>query len=138
MLNKLQTIQNKSLKIVYRRKSDLSLDEMHKQAKLLKLEDRRKLNQLKVAYKMNKIGYLNPFLDENKSEGSMRLRSYSQQLLYMYPERSKFAKDDNTFFNNSIRLWNTLPLTFKSTETFQIFCIRTKREMLQCKLNFPE
>lgn len=79
MLNKLQIAQNKFLKVVYGKKSNLELDQMHKQAKLLKLEDRRRLKQLKTAYKMNKLGYLNPNLVEHKSEVTMRLRSRSKR-----------------------------------------------------------
>lgn len=58
MLNKLQIAQNYSLKIVYGRNSNLDLDQVHTQAKLLKLEDRRRFNQLEPAYKMNKLGYV--------------------------------------------------------------------------------
>lgn len=136
LLNKLQTLQNKSLKIVYGKDTELSTDEMHAKSNLLKLESRRKVNLLKTAYKMKEESFLRsePIMPDVNT--LMSLRSQNQCRLRV--DLSKNSKHEHSFSVRSIRLWNALPADLKKADNVKSFCVRVKKEMLQSKLNFPE
>lgn len=70
LLNKLQVSLNNSLRTVYlKTKGEIgSVDKMHTDAKLLKLVDRRRLQLLKVSFKMNEIG-CHSFLEQENDPG---------------------------------------------------------------------
>lgn len=136
LLNKLQILQNKSLRIVYGKNAELSTDEMHVNSNLLKLENRRKLNLLKTAFKMKEKGLIQSDPTSTNLSIHMSLRSQNQGRIKA--DRSKNAKHEHSFSAYSIRLWNLLPIDLKNADNVKSFCVRFKKEMIQSKLNFPE
>lgn len=136
LLNKLQILQNKSLKIIYGRNTDLSTVELHRLSNLLDLKGRRKLNLLKLAFKMKERGFLQSEAHEVVVKKSMFLRSHNQNRLNVV--RSRYAKHEHSFSVLCVKYWNLLPENVKNTDNLKLFCTRVKREMLQNKLNFPE
>lgn len=80
-MHKLQYLPNKAIKIVFRKYTGLSIDQLHAEAKLLKLADRRNHNLLKSAIKVNSMGFLDPALISRPADKTMNLRSNSQIML---------------------------------------------------------
>lgn len=144
---------NNSLRTVYlkSRGEHGSTDQMHASAKLLKLGDRRRLHLLKVAYKMNKIGFCvseteatrlrrisspNDGVDnQNVQIDKMSLRNSTRSKLSI--NRINCASYERSFMVSCARLWNAIGSDLKESNTTKLFVLRVKKEMLLSKLNFP-
>lgn len=154
LLNKLQVLMNNSLRTVYLkpRGEHGSIDQMHADARLLKLVDRRRLHLLKVAYKMNKLGHcfleIGPAGPGNKSKpnpannldnsqvNKMTFRDSTRGKLNI--NRINCASYERSFMVSCARLWNVMRSELKESNTTKLFVSRVKKEMLLSKLNFPE
>lgn len=123
---------------MYDRSANLNIEEMHAKSNLLKLEDRPKLNLLKLEYTMKDKGFPEFELEpRNRNiDTQMTLRSYRQGNLRI--EQSIFAKHEHSFREVSIKYSNFLPENIKIIDNIKLFCTQVYQEMLQNKLNFQE
>lgn len=129
-LKGLQTLQNKSLRIIFGKKDWPGTNVAHKRCNLLKIDDRRKLSLVKFAHQ-NSHNPLNL-----KEHSRHELRSNKRILLKENPIRS--SKYEKSFIVASVRLWNGLSEELKSIFNTYAFKTRVKKELLQGNINFPE
>lgn len=104
-LKKLQTLQNRALKIVYLKNSDHTIDSLHQKADLHTLQSRRNLNLVALVHS-KKI----PALSQMKVS-QRPTRSASRMLLAVpFSHNNKYC---NSFVYKAIQLWNNLPEKLK-------------------------
>lgn len=129
-LKSLQSLQNKSLRIVYRKKDWPGTTAAHTESKLLSIEDRRALFLLKYAHNLS----YDPANLQAKPARTLR----SQNNILLKTSFPKTAKYERSYIFISIRMWNSLDEAFKQIRTFNNFKTRVKSELLLNNLNFPE
>lgn len=142
-LQKLQVLLNNSLRSVYlKHKGEIgSVKSMHEDGNLLFLDDRRRLHLLKIAFKMHNVGCLNPLGvpgQEEKDDCAPRMKLRSSNQRRLPNDRVNCAKFENSFMNKCVRLWNCLDVSLKQCDNVNLFSLRVKKEMMMCKINFPE
>ena len=100
-LSKIQKLQNRGLRICFGHRNILSIDDMHTEAKLVKLEIRRTHHVYNFMFKQK----LNQSVVDNRN---IRTRAHDA-ILYEsnMPRCEKFKK--NVFYYGA-RLWNQLPV----------------------------
>lgn len=129
-LKGLQSLQNKSLRIIYTKRDWLGTENAHKISKLLTIKERYKLALLKHAHRKS-------FKKDNlKVPRDIRLRSSSK--IYLKTDIPKNAIYERSFVHRSNSLWNTLSDEIKSIKHMKPFKTRTKAELLLGNINFPE
>lgn len=125
----LQSLQNKSLRIIYN-KDWSGTENAHSKSKLLFIKDRYKSVLLKYAHKRS-------FKKENlKVSRDARLRSSNKIFLKtIIPQKNSYER---SFVHRSAILWNTFSDEIKSIKHMKPFKTRTKSELLLGNINFPE
>lgn len=133
-LRRMHTLQNRALRIIYYDHLQSTLDELHKRANLLWLQDRRNLNLIISAHQRREGFYKLKVPQQN----SHTLRPAASTNLHMpYMNNKKF---ENSFIIKSIRLWNQISNDLKETlpSKYHLVKTRVRKEMILNKLNFPE
>lgn len=129
-LKGLQSLQNKSLRIIYTKRNWHGTEDAHRNSNLLPIKDRYKLTLLKYAHRRS-------FNRENiKKTRDTRLRSSNKT--YLKTEIPKNATYERSFTHRSSLLWNTLKDEMKAIKHMKPFKTRTKTELLLGNINFPE
>lgn len=131
-LNKLQTIQDNALRCIFTDSKDLNTNTMHEQAGLLRLGERRTLNQCAITHK-HEIAQFS--YDHNRNPS---LRSSTKiSLIVPRPHNRCFEK---SFIYTCIKKWNGLPENLKSIPNVEVksFKTRVRKEMDLNNINFPE
>ena len=111
----LQVIQNGALRTCFnvKRRDKYSVVKMHKQAKLLSLEQRRSLQLLHLMY-----------LHKNNIDNKRILNTRAARREHFYVERYNNIKYKNSPFYKRAELWDLLPLYI--TESESIFQFKQK------------
>lgn len=126
----LQTLQNKSLRIIYPKKEWIGTAHAHKASRLMLIEDRCKFAMLKYA-QVRSLDVSNLAVS-----GPNRLRSSKKKLLKTNTPNCRAY--ENSFVHRSSSIWNKLPEEIKLSPNLQSFKTRTKCELKLGNLNFPE
>ena len=124
----LQVIQNKGLRCPLNKGIEMSIDELHDQANLLKLKYRREQHLINFMYHRAQ----DHTMLKSKSSHSMRMRSSKKKLLRIkcpYIEKSRIC-----LAYRGPKQWNALPDTFHHTQTKAAFKISASR-LIQDKSN---
>lgn len=118
-LSGLQTLQSKSLRIIFRKKDWPGTLEAHERCKLLTIADRRKLSLVKFAHQKSHVP------SNLREQGRHNLRSNNKLLLREHQIRN--GKYGKSFLVTSVKLWNRLPEEVKTIYNTYAFKIRVKR-----------
>lgn len=128
-LAKLQSLQNRCLKVIYTKKKWPGHETAQRESNLLPLHMRRNLNLLTLAQKLS-------FIDENlEPQKSYKTRYNQQKLLKLI--RPKTKKYEDSFIHKSKRDWNKLKTELKEIQDARVFKTRLKLEMASNPHNFP-
>lgn len=106
---------------------------MHVEAKLLRLDDRRRLHLLKVAYKMHEIGCLKYMDVHDPAEPSNTEKSSHRRVLRLSTRRKLMfdcilcAKYEHCFMVHCTKLWNILREDLKLI-TLESFVLASKKK----------
>ena len=120
---KLQTLQNKGLRCALKRDNFSSSEDLHKDAKLLKLKFRREQHLLNFMYDMS-LSQKN--LKKTKSLG-VRTRSSSKKLLKIRRPRTEKFKNSLTY--RGPKKWNALPEEVQRACSKHLFKAQISRKM---------
>lgn len=126
----LQTAQNKCLRTIYGAKNWPGVIRAHRNNNILLCMERRNLNLLKFAHKKS---FKRCNLQQHKGRA---LRSNRKLLLNL--RMSKTQIYSKSYVLRASKLWNNLSEDFKRIRDVNLFSTRIKKELLMCKLNFPE
>ena len=120
---KLQVLQNRGLRCALNKGVETSSDELHEEAKLLKLKFRRRQHLLNFMYDMAQD---NQLLKKRKSV-SVKTRSHNKKLLAITrPRTEKFKK---SLAYRGPRRWNLLPTSFHRARTKMEYKGKVKRRV---------
>ena len=121
LLNKLQTLQNRALRICFGNRVLINIDEMHRQAKLCKLEKRRNIHVYNFMFKQK----------ENQDIVDVReicTRAHDAILFNtIIPKCEKYKK--NVYYYGA-RMWNELPVKERKMDRYETFKNVQKRKVL--------
>ena len=111
-VKKLQTLQNRALRICYRNRPNVPTNMLHQSAQIPKLKERRETHLLNVMYK-NKT---NVALINTRD---IRTRLHDAPVFNtVKPNCQKYKA--NVYYNGAI-MWNALPVHTRNMGTYDIF-----------------
>ena len=121
---KLQTLQNKGLRCALNKGLDISSDDLHREAGLLKLKYRREQHLLNFIYDWSLVkGKL-----KSKSKGALSTRSQDKRLIKLKkPITEKFKK--SLAYRGPSR-WNKLPVSLHKAPSKPAYKILVEKRML--------
>ena len=120
LLNKIQTLQNKLLKVLYNLPYRTDTNVIHSSLNILKIDDIRKLNILKFVYEaVNRIS-IRQFNNYYRFHRDIHNRS-SRQNDRLYPERVRTKYGENTLNCIGSKLWNSLEQNIKNSSSLYTF-----------------
>lgn len=126
----LQTLQNKSLRIIYPRKGWKGTSHAHTTSRLMLIEDRCRFAMLKYAQQRS-------FTNSNlRKSDTRRLRSDKKKLLKT--SKPNCVIYEKSFVHRSSIIWNNLSEEIKLSPSLNAFKTRTKCELKLGNINFPE
>lgn len=102
LLDKLQCLQNRAIRIIYRLGSRDNTDKMHSDMKILKLRDRRLLHILQLARWVSDK-------DENCNTRDLLTRAHEQGRKNLLTYRPNKRRCQQSCSYKAARLWNQLP-----------------------------
>ena len=118
LLNKLQRMQNRSLKIIFRLNRRFPTNELHQTAGVLMLDQRREMDLLNLMYKRSKI-------DQYIDARSINTRAHRGTLMLII-ERPRLDKFRASVKFAGATLWNSLPTELQTINTYNSFRYHTK------------
>ena len=119
-LNKIQTLQNKILKILYNRDWFTPTNILHKELRLLKITDIQKLSTAKFVYKQRKNELPEIFNDYFKSRNQIHsINTRHANHLHLIKVKSKFGS--NTMKYRGVKVYNELPNNIINSSTTKSF-----------------
>ena len=129
LLNKLQTMQNKLLKVLYNLPFRTDTNELHAKLNLLKVKDIYEVNILKFVYEsVNRIS-IAQFHDYFQYQNRIhRHNTRNEHNLYPRRVRTKYGESRLEFTGS--RLWNTLDDNIRSSKSLSIFKRSLKNKIL--------
>ena len=117
---KLQTLQNKALRIALNDRGADNTDGLHQQAKILKLTKRRKMHCLQFIFKKKN----NNALLTKKSVGRQTRSSYKVTFMLRKPSSEKYK---SCLSYSGFRAWNQLPASIQTIDDSHCFKHRIKQ-----------
>ena len=117
LLNKLQRMQNRALKIIFRLNRRFPTKELHQTAGVLMLDKRREMHLLNLMYKRSKI-------DQYIDARSINTRAHRGTLMLI--ERPTLDKFRASVKFAGATLWNSLPTELQTINTYNSFRYQTK------------
>lgn len=129
-LKHLQTLYNKCMRVVYKKRDWPGTKNALKSNRLLSCHSRRCLNLLEYAQKRSsKPG--------NLKEHNVRALQSNRKLL-LNEHKCQNTKFEKSFMVVAIKYWNKIPEEIKQIRNIKLFAMRVKKELLQGNINFPE
>ena len=114
---KLQTLQNKALKCALEKDKLYGTNELHSQAKILKLKERRHVH---VLLHMFQLAHMPGFkLWQKHQSTGVRTRSSKKKLISLRKPNNEKYKRSITY--QGPKLWNNLPTHLQKIESYQDF-----------------
>ena len=119
-IKRIQTMQNKLLKVLFKRPLRTSTNELHSDYKLLKVKDIFKMNILKFVFNAVKKRSIKQFHNFYQSRRYTHNHDTRQKHL-LSVKRPKTAHGDNMIVQTGAILWNSLDPTIHMTKSINIF-----------------
>ena len=120
---KLQVLQNKALRCALSKEKLFPTDELHVEAKLLKLKDRRHMHVLLHMYQLAQMP--NFKLWKTHQPNGVRTRSSKKKLItFRRPTMEKYRK---SITYQGPKLWNNLPAQVQKLDTYHEFKSNVKK-----------
>ena len=124
-IKKIQTIQNKSLKILFNKDYLTPTLSLHKDLNLLLVNDIHKLSLLKFVKKhqQNELPQIfnNYFITNNNIHSH-----FTRQHKALHVTLNQTRNNSKNFTHSSISSWNEIPSAIKTSKTLNTFSKRTK------------
>ena len=125
---KLQTLQNKALRCALNKDRYYCTVDLHREAKLLKLKDRRHMHMLLHMYQLAQMPDFK--LWKSYQSTGVRTRSSKKKLITVRSPQNEKYKRSITY--HGPRLWNSLPSKLQKIDSFENFKIQIKMEFGTC------
>ena len=129
LLNKIQTLQNKLLKVLYNLPFRTDTNELHSQLKLLKVKDIYNVNVLKFVYEsVNDISIVQ-FRNYFRQQDSIHSYNTRNENV-LYPKLTHTKYGDSTLNYVGSQLWNLQERNIKLSSSVHVFKKLLKNKMI--------
>lgn len=129
-LKKVQTLQNKALKILYNRHPRTDTEALHRELKLLKVKDIQKLNILSFVYKQ-KHNKLPPIFNDMFRPFTDIHNHLTRQRQNLHRPPVSLETGDKTMKSQGPELWNKLPRDIQEINSYYGFRKKTKDYLMK-------
>ena len=120
LLDRIQILQNKLLKVLYNLPYRTDTCELHSSLRILKVNDIRKLNILKFVYEALNRTSIKQFHSYYRYHRDIHNRN-SRQNDRLYPERVRTKYGENTLNCIGSKLWNSLDQNIRNCHSLYTF-----------------
>ena len=119
-MNKVQTMQNRLLKVLYNRPFRSPTNELHNELKLVKVKDIYHINILKFVY--NSVNHISvkQFHNYFKMQNTRHMHN-TRQHNHLHVNRSKTSYGENMILNKGAVLWNSLNHIIQNSKSLNVF-----------------
>ena len=120
MITRIQTMQNKLLKVLFKRPFRTPTIDLHNEYKLLKVEDIYRLNLMKFVFNSVRKQSISQFHKYFKFQRTIHSHETRQQTL-LYFERPRTAFGENSIKHTGATIWNSLDPSLHKSKSINTF-----------------
>ena len=129
-MKELQVLQNKAIKVLYKKEFRTPTKQLHKDCKILLVKDIQNLNILKFVYKQRKGDApeaFNNYFTENNTLHQHNTRIANN----LHPTKPKTSYGKKSIKHHGAILWNSINMKMRQIETLKCFAKNMKEKLLE-------